>query len=136
MKIDNIEDWVKELHKQHFDISGMAWRLLRLAGQYQNIVIRPKENSILEVIVNSEPPRTYSFEDAIGSVLGKFRMILGRIASFYMESRLVDTGLYGFEGEMEVEDNFGCNRTLAIEMKNNGKDGFYLFIKVITGNDP
>jgi hypothetical protein len=127
MKLDDFESLMEELRQQHFDVSAMTWRLLRLAGQYQNVVIKPRDESALEITINDQDVHAYPIENATG----KLRMILARIGSFYMESgaAMGKITLYGFEGKIDLQDNFGSDRQLEIEMKNNNREGFYLVVK-------
>ncbi len=125
MKIDDFESWIEELRQRHFDISATTWRLLRLAGQYQSVVIKSQAESSLEVVINDHERHQYPLDHATGT----FRMILARIASFYMEIGAANgkIALYGFEGKVEVEDNFGSVRQLEIEMRNRNE--FYLAVR-------
>ena len=127
MEIDTLESWIEEVQKQHFDISSAAWRLLKLAGQYEGIEVKPFDDSTLDITLDGSGSKKHSVNHAIG----KFRMLLARIASFYLESATVadNTALYSFEGCMAVEDNFGSPRLLEIVMKNNNREGFVLTIR-------
>lgn len=127
MKLDNFESWVEELRKQHFDISATAWRLLRLAAQYQSVVIKPHDNSALEITLNDQDVESYPLTRATGT----FRMILARVAFFCSKETVLTEQIspYGFEGKIDLQDNFGSDRQLEIEMRNNNREGFYLVVK-------
>jgi len=126
MKIDSFEYWIEEIRPDRFNISEAAWRLLKLAGQYESVIVRTKDNTALEVIINNRDSRIYP----LGYARGTFRMVLARIGHFYMQSgaAMGNITLYGFEGEMEIEDNFGCIRILEIKMDNRLE--FYLKVNI------
>jgi len=129
MSIDTFANWIEELGKHEFDISALTWRLLRLAGQYGHVVVKLQTDSTIGIGINNGELQLYNVNHANGTL----RMILGRVASFYIE-RTYGTNqiaLYGFEGTIEVDDNFGTRRRLQIEMKNNNRDGCYIVIKTM-----